>query len=347
MADDLVLFDNLDAVERDAGPALARHSQPSIFDRLEWFRLAARHSSDGVPLVIKARRGSAQCWMFLSQRGSFADALSNWYCLRFGPVTHGCDRGDAPFEELAEGLLKAGVSHVFLSPISEDDPLPMALRRKGWLVRREQTNVSWRVDTRGQTFADYWQTRPSRLRNTAQRKAKQAGLDLVRLDHFDAQAWADLEAVFDASWKKREEAPALIREFAQQESDAGTLRLGLAYKEGIAVAAQIWTIENGVATIHKLAYREDAKHLSAGTILSVEMFRSAIDDDHVDMVDFGVGDDGYKREWMSHSVPLFALSAYYPFRASGLVGLARAAGRKVLRRDSGKGIPSGRHPRSD
>lgn len=343
MIDNVILFDNLDAVELDAGRALDRRSQRSMFDRLEWFRLAARHSLEGEPLVIKARRGTAQCWMFLSRRGSFADALSNWYCLRYAPVTDGCEQTEPPLADLADGLLKARVSHLFLSPIAEDDPLPLALRRKGWLIRREQTNVSWRIETRGLSFTEYWESRPSRLRNTAHRKRKRAGLELVVLKRFDAGAWADLEAVFEASWKPREGSPHLIRELAQQESDAGSLRLGLAYKDGFAVAAQIWTIENGVATIHSLAYREDAKELSAGTILSMEMFRRALDEEHVDMIDFGVGDDGYKREWMSHSVPLYSLSAYYPFRASGLAGLARAAGRKLLRRDAGKGIPSGRH----
>jgi hypothetical protein len=283
--------------------------------------------------------------MFLSRQGSSADALTNWYCLRFGAVTHGADQAEPPFDALVDGLVEAGVAHLFLSPIGADDPLPAVLRRKGWLVRREQVNVSWRIETRGMSFADYWASRPSRLRNTAHRKTKSAGLELVVLDRFDAKAWADLEAVFEASWKPPEGSPLLIREIAQQEGEAGSLRLGLAYKDGLAVAAQIWTIENGVATIHKLAYREDAKQLSAGTVLSVEMFRRALDDDHVELIDFGVGNDGYKQDWMSHCVPLFAMSAYYPFRPAGLVGLAKAAGRKILRRGAANGGTNGHAPR--
>ena len=345
MAENVILFDNLDAVEHDAGPALGRRAQAWMFDRLEWFKLAARHTLEGEPLVIKASRGGAQCWMFLSRQGSSADALTNWYCLRFGAVTHGADQAEPPFDALVDGLVEAGVAHLFLSPIGADDPLPGVLRRKGWLVRREQINVSWRIDTRGMSFADYWASRPSRLRNTAHRKTKSAGLELVVLDRFDAKAWADLEAVFEASWKPPEGSPMLIREIGQQEGEAGSLRLGLAYKDGLAVAAQIWTIENGVATIHKLAYREDAKQLSAGTVLSVEMFRRALDDDHVDLIDFGVGNDGYKQDWMSHCVPLFAMSAYYPFRAAGLVGLAKAAGRKILRRGAANGTTNGHAPR--
>ena len=50
------------------------------------------------------------------------------------------------------------------------------------------------------------------------------------------------------------------------------LRLGLARHVGAVIAAQFWTVENGVAYIHKLAHRESAKPLSAGTTLSAALF---------------------------------------------------------------------------
>src|SRR3989440_2029523 len=56
------------------------------------------------------------------------------------------------------------------------------------------------------------------------------------------------------------------------------------------------TVENGTAWIHKLAYDEAAKALSPGTILSMAMFRAAIDEDRVSRIDYGTGDDAYKRE---------------------------------------------------
>lgn len=330
MAADIALYRDLGAVERDAGDALSRVAQPWMFDRLEWFRLVVQHTLHGTPLVLKASREGASCWIFLAQVGSSAEALTNWYCLRYGAVTCRANGVQPPFEDLVDGLRQAGVSHLFMEPIATDDPLPAALRQKRWLVKTEQVNVSWRIDTRGMRFDDYWATRPSKLRNTAKRKAKLASLDLVVFKGFDAVAWGDLEEVFAASWKKPEGSPLLIRDIAAQEGEAGTLRLGLAYKDGQAVAAQIWTIEHGVATIHKLAYREDAKELSAGTVLSVEMFRRALDDDKVDLIDFGIGNDAYKRDWMDYSVPLYALSAYYPYDIRGLIGLAKAVLRKIF-----------------
>ena len=72
-------------------------------------------------------------------------------------------------------------------------------------------------------------------------------------------AWADYEAVYAASWKPEEGSPAFLRALAEQEGAAGTLRLGIARRGGRPVAAQLWTVESGVATIHKLAYVEDER----------------------------------------------------------------------------------------
>jgi len=60
----------------------------------------------------------------------------------------------------------------------------------------------------------------------------------------------------------------------------------------------MWTVEGGTAFIHKLAHRESAKALSPGSVLSAALFRHVIDEDRVATIDFGTGDDPYKRDWM-------------------------------------------------
>ncbi len=233
---------------------------------------------------------------------------------------------------LAGGLRRAGVHRLSLSPLAPDDPLPAALKRKGWVTRVSQSTVSWRVRTVGMRFDDYWASRPSQLRNTVKRRARAAALTIRIHDRFDEAAWADYLSVYQASWKPAEGSPELMRALARQEGAAGTLRLGLAYREGQPVAAQFWLTENKVATIHKLAYREDAKAHSPGTLLSAEMFRHAIDIDKVDVIDFGTGGDGYKADWMSESQPLHALEAYDPLSIRGAAGLARTVAVKLVRR---------------
>jgi CelD/BcsL family acetyltransferase involved in cellulose biosynthesis len=322
---DVELFDDWDAIERDAAGALDRAARPSLFDRLSWFRLTADHCPPrGKPLVLRSRDGERSAWLFLSRHGRKAEALASWYSLRFGAI------GDAPFAPLARAL-RGKVGLVELYPIADGDPLPAAFRKAGWRTLIEPASSTWHIPTYGMTFAAYWAGRPSKLRNTAERKAKAAKLNIAIHTAFDAAAWADYETVYGASWKPEEGSTAFLRALAEEEGAAGTLRLGLAYQDGVPLAAQFWLVEDGHATIHKLAYVEEAKKLSPGTILSMAMFRHALDVDHVRGIDFGLGDDAYKADWMEDKAPVCRLCAFDPFTIAGLYGLARAKAARLVR----------------
>jgi CelD/BcsL family acetyltransferase involved in cellulose biosynthesis len=330
------LFEDLDAAEADAAGALDRPAQPSAFDRIGWYRRVLEHCPPpGRLLVARARSGNGAAWLFLAVERGHGRALACWYSLRTGLARHLIDqRATAETSEsIARELRRAGLAKLTLYPLGEEPAaLVSAFRRGGWIVRAEPTGVSWQVDTSGQDFAAYWARRPSKLRNTATRKAKAAGLEIAIHRSFDPAAWADYETVYAASWKGEEGSPAFLRAMAQEEGAAGTLRLGIAKKDGRAIAAQLWTVENGTAWIHKLAYDEAAKPLSPGTILSMEMFRSALDEDHVSRIDYGTGDDSYKRDWMETRAPLWRLDAYNPRRLSGLAGAMRAAASALVAR---------------
>jgi hypothetical protein len=330
MAVAVELHDDLAAVERAAAGTLDRISQPSLFERLAWFRLIEQHTPPpGRLLALHGSNGDGSAWLFLAQNGATARAYANWYSLRFS-----AGRGGAAIAAIAAALLRhrPRLARVELAPLSADDPLPAAFRAAGWLTVTAAATTSWRIDTAGMTFEDYWATRPSRLRNTAKRKAKAAALEVEIHREFNDEAWQAYEAVFAASWKPNEGSPAFLRALAEQEGAAGTLRVGIARKDGQPIAAQLWLVENGQATIHKLAYAEEWRELSAGTILSVEMFRHALDVDRVERIDFGTGDDGYKAEWMDRREPLNRLVAFNPWTVLGLAGFARALAGKLVRR---------------
>lgn len=333
MPNQVQIFRSMEHVASDAGLALNRVNQASMFDRADWFELAAKHTLEGTPLVVKAEEAGSKCWLFLDQNDRSANALGNWYSLRYGVVTEGAN---PPYSRLVDGIRAAGVGHLFIDPISAEEELVSEFRRRGWLTRIEKVNVSWRVNTAGMGFDEYWAGRPSRLRNTAKRKAKKSQLDCQIHQTFDATLWAHVCEVFDNSWKKPDGTPELTRDMFRQEAEAGTLRLGLAFKDGQAVAAQLWTVERGEAIIHLLSYREDAKQLGAGTILSYEMFRHVLDVEQVKMIDFGIGDHSYKREWMTYCVPLYSLTAYDLLRLPGLI----EAGKMVWRKVTGRLVPN-------
>jgi hypothetical protein len=326
----IALFDNLDAVAADAAGALDRGAEPCLFNRLAWYRLIDEHvPPPGRLQVIAASDGLRKSWLFVSRNGSRASAFASWYSLRFDAAgSHDPDM----LEGLTRGLWEQRLVRVELAPLADPEPLRRAFAAAGWIVFVGEKTGNWRIDTKGMDFEAYWATRPAQLRNTARRKAKAAGLEIEIHDRFDPGAWDDYQAVFRASWKGEEGSFAFLRALAVQEGAAGTLRLGIARKDGQAIAAQLWLIENGEATIHKLAYREDKKSLSPGTILGEAMFRRALDVDRVDMIDYGTGDDAYKKDWMEERRPLWRLLAFNPFHPLGLIGAARERASALVRR---------------
>jgi len=320
------LFDSLDSVAADAGSALDRIS--SLFHRLSWFRLVEAHCPPpGRLLVARARGGhGAAAWLFLAEQGGRAEAWRCWYSLRFGLV------GDIEGAEPIARALRKRLSRLEIAPLADPEPLAGAFRRAGWATFLSPATASWRIGTAGQDFEAYWAARPGKLRNTGQRKARAAGLDIEIHRAFDPAAWAAYEEVYAASWKPGEGSPAFLRALAEQEGRAGRLRLGVARKDGKPLAAQLWTVEDGTAWIHKLAYREDAKALSPGTVLSMAMFRAALDEDRVARIDYGTGDDGYKRDWMGERATLWRLEAFNPRSPLGRLGALRARLSALVRR---------------
>ena len=332
MAVDVGLFDDLDSVERDAGEALGRAARSSLCDRLDWFRLVARYTPQGRALVVRARNGLCRTWLFLSVQGGSAEGLGNWYTVQCGPVVEGTRGRAAALDGLARGLRRAGVSRLFLKRTEDAHSLARALRRRGWATSISPANVSWRTDTGGVSFEEYWAGRPNNLRRGVERRLRRNRIDCVIHDRFDAQAWEHYEAIYAASWKPTEGSSEFLRRLAEQEGAAGTLRLGIAYHDGQPVAAELWLVEKGVAAIHKSAYREDLRHLGAGNILRLALFRHAIDVDRVETIDFGFGDQSYKADWMSYKTPLYALTAYDMLRPAGLAGIVRSVVSRLVRR---------------
>lgn len=324
MGFEVELFDDLEGVAADAGGALDR--PPSPFDRLSWFRLVAAHCPPaGRLLAARARDGRSAAWLFLAADGGRAVAWRCWYSLRFGLV------GDMAGAEAIAGKLRKHLRQIDIFPLEDAGPLAAAFRRAGWAVFTDPAAASWRIDTVGQDFATYWAARPGKLRSTAQRKAK-AGFDIEIHREFNEAAWADYESVYAASWKPEEGSPAFLRALAEEAGAAGSLRLGIARKDGVPLAAQLWLVEDGAAWIHKLAYREDARSLSPGTVLSMAMFRHVLDEDRVARIDYGTGDEPYKRDWMGERATLWRLEAFNLRSPRGLAGAARAALSALVRR---------------
>src|SRR5690606_24702470 len=247
----------------------------------------------------------------LRQAGRRLEALLNWYAFTWRPLGSAYASADSLSIALAQDLASKA-SHVLLDRVPDEDgtarQLVRAFEKAGWLVVAEPCDTNRVLDVAGRSYEQYLVERPGPLRTTLKRKAKK--VEVTIFDRFDAEAWAAYEDIYAESWKPEEGDPPLLRRFAEAEGAAGRIRIAVARHEGEPVAAQFWTVEDGTAYIHKLAHRESAKPLSPGTTLTAALMERTIDGDGVAEVDFGTGDDAYKRDWMDGSRPRYRLQCW-------------------------------------
>ena len=308
---------------------LAAPAARGPFDRLEWWQDLAEFCGI-TPLLAIARDGVHRAVLPLSRQGRQIHGLANWYTFRIAPLfTPGADRA-ALLAALAQGL--AGQTpHLTVSPLPDADGeaamIAQALRRAGWITFVEPCDVNHILPVQGRSYARYLASRPGSLRSTLRRKAGKVAITVGTA--FDPAAWAAYEAIYAQSWKGAEGNPDFLRRFAEREGAAGRLRLGIARAGGHPVAAQFWTVEAGTAFIHKLAHAEAARDLSPGTTLTAALLEHVIDQDRVDLVDFGTGDDRYKRDWMEVVRPRYRIEAFRAERPGTWSLIARKVARRV------------------
>ena len=104
--------------------------------------------------------------------------------------------------------------------------------------------------------------------------------------------------VYQHSWKQPEHSIQFIDEVCLAAAKCGEVRLGLLTLQQRVVAAQIWFVRGGIASIFKLAYNSEFGHLSPGTVLTAAIFQQVVQNDAVNHVDYGMGAEVYKADWM-------------------------------------------------
>jgi hypothetical protein len=310
----------------------------SPFDRLDWFAALHRDCmAESTPLVAIARHGEAALRLVLVKDGNRIRAMANWYSFHWGPQWAGSPGGAVKHDlarKLALDLRRHGGS-LSLAPLAAGEDAALlddALRSAGWVTQASETGHNHWLDTQGRNFDDWWATRPGALRSTVKRKGAKGLVDLTIHRDFTDTLWDDYETVYRASWKPAEGQPHFLRARACAEAAAGTLRLGIARVDGQPVAAQYWSVDGGIAYIHKLAHVRGMDALSPGTLLTHALFRMAFDVDRVARIDFGTGDDGYKRDWMEASAPLWTLEAWDPRQPATWPALARRKAKQLAAR---------------
>ena len=274
-------------------------------------------------------------------RGWRLAALSNFYTSLYEPVL--------------EAGLKSSELATVLAAVQEEFPriasltmAPMdpqshayatligAIRIRGWAIFEYFAFGNWYQPV-ATDWKSYFSERCGTLQNTVRRMHRKFAadggtLEIVTSPKAVAAAVASYERVYAASWKKPEPFPAFVPGLMQTYAAKGFLRLGLAWLNGEPVAAQIWIVAHGRAEIYKLAYDERFRAYSPGTLLTAKLMELAIDTDKVTEIDYLIGDDGYKKTWMSHRRERWGIVAYNPGNLRGQAGLAREAAREAAKK---------------
>jgi predicted ATP-grasp superfamily ATP-dependent carboligase len=177
-------------------------------------------------------------------------------------------------------------------------------------------------------WSTYFKERNGALRSTIKRMtnkliAQGGELEVVTGGDRLEKAISAFQHVYASSWKKAEPfsqyVPGLMRACAER----GWLRLGVCWLNGQPIAAQIWMVAGGKASIFKLAYDKEYRSYAPGTLLTAFLMKHSIENDMVKEVDFLVGDDSYKKSWVSDRRERWGIIAYYHRRPFGAFGLCR------------------------
>lgn len=299
-------------------------------------------------LVLRENGVCTAVWTMLS--GQVAGALSNYYTALYQPA-HAPGVTAAGLKTLARSLrqhCKSGGKLVFgpMDPESaEFQAMEQALRGAGLKTYRFFRFGNWYLPCEGMHWEQYFADRKGAVRSTVRRMAKKLSADGGTLEIIfgGPRLQAGIEAyeqAYSSSWKQTEPYPGFIRALITTAADKGWLRLGVAWLGGQAIAAQLWTVAHGRAEIFKVAYNEAFKAYTAGTLLTALLMEHVLDQDKVKEVDYLIGDDAYKKTWMSHRRERWGLVAYDPWTLAGSGGILRSEAGRVLKRLRRKPAPA-------
>lgn len=286
---------------------------------------------EGAPLFVHAADGNDGVVLPLAATGARARAWASWHTLAWAPVR----RGNASRLLAPAAAALRGIGVAYLEPLEPDAAraLAGAFIVAGWRAGDRPGKANWAAHVSGKSFARFWEERPSRLWNTVARKRKRAELAFDVHRGFDPVAWTVYEHVYAKAGSPVKDRPVPVRA-RRSEGTAGTLRLGIASRGNRPVAAELWLAGNRIATIYKLAHREDERVHSPGSLLSAAVFEYVLTHDAPARISYGLGDQPYKADWMDERRELRAhLAQSAP--PAGVASLLKAGLRRLVKRGRG------------
>jgi CelD/BcsL family acetyltransferase involved in cellulose biosynthesis len=297
--------------------------------------------TDDAPLALLS------CRFTTAKRHRKLLSLTGIYSCLFRPVLG--DNGERPRiarslgQSIARALSPNDIVHFDAvdADWAEMTDFEAGLAEGGFTTARYAHFGNWHQALADQSFSDYLASRDGALREILRRKQRVAdrrGAEfvIVRDESELASHWAAYDAVYRSSGKSPEPYPDFQASLARHAARHGALRLGILRLGDVPVAVQLWIVWRGTATVLKLAHDEAHHDLSPGSLLTIYMIKNLMEQDHIDAIDFGRGDDPYKRRWVAERRARIGLIAANPRTPHGALLLARQAAGQWLRALKGR-----------
>jgi hypothetical protein len=339
-------FPSLDALPDDSARLWQAGASGSFFLSRGWFdclisagldsgdtvALGALQSQDGRVLALLPGRFTAGSSRLLPTRQ--VRSLSGIYACLFRPIL----APDTDQNEVARSLGRhfgasvAASDIVQLDTIDADWPALEAFERglkdARFASARYDHFGSWFEAVAGRSFQQYLSMREGPIREIVRRRQRALSRKGARYEVLAAiqgidEGIAAYEAVYARSWKQPEPYPRFHEHLMRSAARDGMLRLGFCYLGDRPIAVQLWILCHGRATVLKLAHDQEFDRLSPGSVLLAHMIRHLIEKDAAVEIDFGRGDDAYKRQWASRRRQRIGILAANPRSLAGLGVLTR------------------------
>jgi len=341
-------YPNADSLPEDVLSLFADAERQSIDLGAAWYRNYVGTVAGSEPCVrfhVLRRGGRAVAVLPVAVRPSRMPwhrkvaSLSNFYSALYAPVL------DASVDAAQLAMLVRAIRKAH-APVASWQFEPMdptsaayhtlrsALHLGGLRVNESFCFGNWYLPV-DMNWNDYLAARPGEVRSTVrrmQRKLAHEGghVEVVRDASDLARGVAAYQHVYSASWKRQEPFPDFMPGLMETCARRGWLRLGIVWLHGQAIAAQLWIVAYGKAAIYKLAYDAAFKAYSPGTVLTAHLMQEVLGDEQVREIDYLMGDDPYKKHWMTHRRERWRIVAYDSRTVGGLLGWARDAASDAL-----------------
>lgn len=358
---ELLSFDSITLLPAKIKRVLTQKGQTSFFNGYSWYELLEKHalpaetsvkiyvlqdSFNMTPLMIYPILVNRKKTLFGSK--TTLSEFSTVYGIEFSPILTNEEYDEKTLLPVFFSLLKKepewdiiNINLLHDSPKKERSIFQhhlTACQQNLSLVDKYYHSANWCVKIKDGDFASYMAARPKKLQNTLRRKNKklhnQAKSEIIIYDSKDniGKAIEDYQAIYQSSWKEAEFSPSFIQNFIQTTAQLKILRLGILYIEGKPASFVEMILCADRALIYKLAYVPDYNHFSPGSILLSEMIKHVIEKDGVNLIDFGLGNDPYKRDWMEEKTQIFGIIAFNKKNLNGLIGASRHFLGEILRK---------------